>query len=189
MAYFLIQEYKLTDFFGKCLVTANCLSALIFLSLIEDGARTSSSPTQKILGQRSIYLYLFLIRRSLIFLDLTFICTYIYIHIDMCVYTHTYIYIYLIHISMFIHTYIHVCVCSQSCLTLCDPIDCSPLGSSVHEIFQVWNTGAGCHFCLQGIFPTQGLNLCLLHLQADSLPLCHLRSPCTYIHTHKQTST
>ena len=28
-----------------------------------------------------------------------------------------------------------VCVCVQSCPTLCNPIDCSPLGSSVHEIF------------------------------------------------------
>ena len=25
------------------------------------------------------------------------------------------------------------------------------------------NTGVGCHFLLQGIFPTQGLNSCLLH--------------------------
>ena len=30
-----------------------------------------------------------------------------------------------------------VCVCAQSCLTLCDPIDCSPPGSSVHGILQV----------------------------------------------------
>ena len=29
----------------------------------------------------------------------------------------------------------------------------------------------GCHFLLQRIFPTQGSNLCLLHWQADSLPL------------------
>ena len=29
-----------------------------------------------------------------------------------------------------------VCVCVQSCPTLCNPIDCSPPGSSVHEIFQ-----------------------------------------------------
>ena len=38
----------------------------------------------------------------------------------------------------------------------------------------------GCHFLLQGIFPTQGLNLhllCLLHWQADSLPLSHWGSP------------
>ena len=33
------------------------------------------------------------------------------------------------------------------------------------------NTGDGCHFLLQGIFLTQGLNLCLLHWQASSLPL------------------
>ena len=41
------------------------------------------------------------------------------------------------------------------------------------------NTGVGCHSLLQGIFPTQGLNLCLLcllHWQVDSLPLYHLRS-------------
>ena len=33
---------------------------------------------------------------------------------------------------------------------------------------------SGCHFLLQGIFPTQGSNpclLCLLHRQANSLPL------------------
>ena len=36
------------------------------------------------------------------------------------------------------------------------------------------NTGVGCRFLLQGIFPTQRWNLCLLcllHWQADSLPL------------------
>ena len=32
------------------------------------------------------------------------------------------------------------------------------------------NTGVGCHCLHQGIFPTQGLNLCLLHWQLDSLP-------------------
>jgi len=35
----------------------------------------------------------------------------------------------------------------------------------------------GCHFLLQGIFLTQGLNICLLHWQADSLPMSHQRSP------------
>ena len=42
------------------------------------------------------------------------------------------------------------------------------------------NTGADCHFLLQGIFPTQESKLhllCLFHWQADSLPLCHLGSP------------
>ena len=52
---------------------------------------------------------------------------------------------------------------AQSCLTLCNSMDCSPPGSSVHGIFQAKNTGAGCHFLLQGIFPTQGLNLGLPH--------------------------
>ena len=38
----------------------------------------------------------------------------------------------------------------QSCLTLCDPMDCSLPGSSVHGIFQVRVlTGGGCHFLLQ----------------------------------------
>ena len=42
------------------------------------------------------------------------------------------------------------------------------------------NTGVGSHFLLQRIFLTQGSNpclLCLLHSQADSLPLHHLGSP------------
>ena len=34
----------------------------------------------------------------------------------------------------------------------------------------------GCHFLLQGIFPTQELNSYLLHWKADSLPLSHLES-------------
>ena len=32
------------------------------------------------------------------------------------------------------------------------------------------NTGVSCHFLLQGIFPTHGSNLSLLHWQVDSLP-------------------
>ena len=39
------------------------------------------------------------------------------------------------------------------------------------------DTGVGWHFLLQGIFLTQGLNLCLLHWQGDSLPLNHLGNP------------
>ena len=29
-----------------------------------------------------------------------------------------------------------MCTCAQSCLTLCDPVDCSPSGSSVHRVLQ-----------------------------------------------------
>ena len=39
------------------------------------------------------------------------------------------------------------------------------------------NTGVGCHFLLQGIFPIQGSNPHFLHWQVDSLPLSHLGSP------------
>ena len=52
---------------------------------------------------------------------------------------------------------------TQSCLTLCDSMDCSPKGSSVREDSSGKNTGVGCHALLQEIFPTQGLNSGLLH--------------------------
>ena len=73
----------------------------------------------------------------------------------------------------------------QSCPTLCDPMDCSPPGSSVHGILQArvlecvaisfsrgssWprgGTGVGCHFLLQGIFLTQGWNPGLLHYRQN----------------------
>ena len=51
-----------------------------------------------------------------------------------------------------------MCLVAQSCLTLCDPMDCSPPGSSVHGDPPGKNTEVGCHALLQGIFPTQGLN-------------------------------
>ena len=37
-------------------------------------------------------------------------------------------------------------------------------------------TGVGCHFLLQGIFPTQGSNLGLLHCRQFLYPLSHLGS-------------
>ena len=58
----------------------------------------------------------------------------------------------------FVYSCIHlcvagVCVCAQSSLVLCDPKDWHP---------HPWNSlgkdaGMGCHFLLQGIFPTQVL--------------------------------
>ena len=60
----------------------------------------------------------------------------------------------------------------QSYLTLCDPMDCSSPGSSVHGILQPRILEWGCHFLFQGILLTQGLNPCLLclpHWQASSL--------------------
>ena len=49
------------------------------------------------------------------------------------------------------------CLVAQLCLALCEPTDCSPPGSSVHED-PGRNTGVGCPALLQGIFPTQGSN-------------------------------
>ena len=42
----------------------------------------------------------------------------------------------------------------QSYLTLCDPMDYSPSGSSVPGDSPGKNAGVGCHFLLQGIFHT-----------------------------------
>ena len=71
-------------------------------------------------------------------------------------------------------------VCVLSCISrvqlFCDPMDCSPPGSSVHVDSPGKNTGAGCHFLLRGIFPTQAANLRLLYWQVDSFPLSHLGS-------------
>ena len=60
----------------------------------------------------------------------------------------------------------------------CDPLSAT-LWTVVHQASLLWdspgkNTGVGCHALLQGIFPTQGSNPCLLplqHWQAGSLPL------------------
>ena len=51
---------------------------------------------------------------------------------------------------------------AQSCPTLCHPMDCSPPDSSVHGDSPGENTGVSSHAFFQGIFPTQGLNPCLM---------------------------
>jgi len=43
------------------------------------------------------------------------------------------------------------------------------------------NTGVGCHALLQGIFPIQGSNPCLLHWQVDSLLLSHKGSSAVHL--------
>ena len=56
-----------------------------------------------------------------------------------------------------------LCFIAQSCPTLCDPMDCTPPGSSVHGDSPGKHTGIDDHALLQGIFPTQGLNPGLPH--------------------------
>ena len=66
---------------------------------------------------------------------------------------------------------------TQSCLTLCDPMDCSPPGSSVHGILQARILEWVAISSLWGIFSTQGSNLGLLPaLWEDSLPSEPLRN-------------
>ena len=68
------------------------------------------------------------------------------------------------------------CLVAQPCPTLCNPrtVACqAPLS---------WdspgkNTGVGCHFLLQGIFPTQGWNMGFL--QADSFTISSTRDVST----------
>ena len=59
----------------------------------------------------------------------------------------------------------------QSCLTLCDPMDCSPWDSPGQ------NTGVGSLSLLQGIFPTQGLTPGLPHCRRILYQLSHKGSP------------
>ena len=61
------------------------------------------------------------------------------------------------------------CLVAKLCLTICDPMDCSP-----PRILCPWDssgksTGVGCPSLFQGIFLTQGSNPHLLLWQADSL--------------------
>ena len=51
-----------------------------------------------------------------------------------------------------------LCLISQSCQTLCDPMDCSLPGSFVCGDSPGKNIGVGCHALFQGIFPTQESN-------------------------------
>ena len=55
--------------------------------------------------------------------------------------------------------------------------DCSSPGSSVHGFFPGKNIGVGCHSLLQGIFPTQRLNLGFLHCSWILYSLSHQGSP------------
>ena len=91
------------------------------------------------------------------------------------------------------------CLVTKSYPTLCDPMDCSlgllhcrqtlyclsykgKLKLQPARLLCPWNfpgknTGVGCRFLVQRIFPTQGLNPHLLRWQAGSLPLSHQGSP------------
>ena len=68
-------------------------------------------------------------------------------------------------------------MCTLECFVVSNSL--WPFGLQAIRLLCPWdflckNTEVGCHFILQGIFPTQGSNMCLLRgkgsLQVDSLP-------------------
>ena len=65
--------------------------------------------------------------------------------------------------------YVLLCLVPHLCPTLQDPMDCSPPGSSVHEIYPGKNTGVGCHAPPLGDLPNQGIEPRSPTLQANSL--------------------
>ena len=66
-----------------------------------------------------------------------------------------------------------LCLVAQSRPTLCDPMDHSSAGSSVHGDSPGKNPGVGCHALLQGIFPTWGSNQGLPHCRWILYRLSH----------------
>ena len=70
-----------------------------------------------------------------------------------------------------------LCLVIQSFLILCDPMDCSMTGSSVHGDSSGKNTEVGSHALLQGIYPTQGSNWGLLNCRQILYLLSHQGSP------------
>ena len=96
--------------------------------------------------------------------------------------------------SSILHQLVPVlCLVTQLCPTICDPVDCSPPGSSIHGDSPVKSTGVGCHALLQRIFPTQGLNPGLPHCRliiyqlshqgTRSLILAHFKQPDSLSHS------
>ena len=59
----------------------------------------------------------------------------------------------------------------------CDPMDCSPSGSSIHGILQARILEWVCHFLLQGISLTQESNPGLLHCRQMIYQLSYEGSP------------
>ena len=68
------------------------------------------------------------------------------------------------------------CCCSvtKTCLTLCDPMDCSSAGLLCPWDFPGKSAGVGCRF--QGNLPDPGIEPGSPALQVDSLSLSHLGS-------------
>ena len=73
---------------------------------------------------------------------------------------------------MFLHS--HCCLVTKSCQNLCDPMDCSPPGSSVQG-FPRKEFWSGLPFPSPGDLSDPEIELMSPAWQADSLPLSHLK--------------
>ena len=69
---------------------------------------------------------------------------------------------------------------TQSCSTLCNPMDCSPPGSSVHGILQTRILRVRLPCPSLGDLPDPGIEPVSPAWQADSLPPSHLGSPSSW---------
>ena len=79
--------------------------------------------------------------------------------------------------GFFWQEYWSVSLVIQLYLTLWDPMDGSPPGSSVHGNSLGKNPGVGCYVLLQGILPTQGSNPGLQHCRQILQHPSHQESP------------
>ena len=80
----------------------------------------------------------------------------------------------------------------QSCMILCDPMNCSLPGSSVHGILQARILEWVVISSSRGSSLTQGLKpglLCLLHWQAGSLPLAPPGKPHIHVNAYHNIAT
>ena len=69
-----------------------------------------------------------------------------------------------------------LCLVAHSCLSLCDPMECSLPGSSIHGDSPGKTTGVGC-CVLRTVFQTQGSNPGLPHCRQVLYHLRHQGSP------------
>ena len=84
-----------------------------------------------------------------------------------------------------------MCFIAQSCPTLCDPVDCSPPGASIHGDSPGKNIGVGNQSPSPGDLPNPGIEPRFPALQVDSLlseppgkpsKSCNNGNYCSYVH-------
>ena len=78
-------------------------------------------------------------------------------------------------------------------LLSCSRLFATPWTIAFYRLLRPWDfpsksTRVGCHFLLQGIFPTQGSKPGLAHCRQTLYPLSHQGSHSLYIHTTKDNA-